>query len=308
MAQRDERVACVTFRSRFYLVELHRGRDASWSWEPTGGDSYCAFCQAVDSLELESAVHSPWTPGTGDSSLRRLRRGDCPRAAARASRRRSTRRFSTLLARSTFDAAVRRPSTTRLDRPAPHRRDATPTRPSGTTTLSTWLPKLSVARESSLSARHRERRGARLRGVAALGRGRERVPKLRVRPWARGLGLLLVGSEQEKPVLAFFESARKQPDAVRGRSTRSVSASSCSVRYSGCWDKSSNCRSRSTRLDGVARAHEATAARNEARAEAAGARLATVAASRSWRLTAPYRRFAGFVQQSRRRARPPSDR
>ena len=173
----------LTFRSRFYLVELlaaailrraetMQATRTAPSARPSTPSSSRRRCLAVDT----------WT---GDSSHRSLPRGDCPRAAPKH----HDPLYSPLLhaARaSTFDAAVPRPSTMRLDRPVPHRR--TPhLRGRPAPHFRTWLPKLSFARESSLSARYRERRRARLRCLAVLGRARERVPKLRVRPWARVL-------------------------------------------------------------------------------------------------------------------------
>ena len=188
--------AVAVAAARGVLVEL-----GTWK-----GDSYCAFCQAVQALELADAL------------LRRRhlggRRAHRARTAPRCSRSceptttRSTARSRRSL-QQTFDEAapgVRR----RLDRPAPHRR-LSHGYEAVAHDVETWLPKLSDRGRRSCSTTRTSARA----DSASGGCGTSSSARYRGFAFTHGhgLGVLAVGSEVDARV-------RRVPGARATRTAR----------------------------------------------------------------------------------------
>jgi hypothetical protein len=252
----------------FYVVELARPK-VLVELGTHGGDSYCAFCQAVDELGLETRC---WAVDTwqGDQHigpytsevLDRLRDHHHPLYG----------HFSQLR-ESTFDAAVDSFDDGSIDL---LHIDGTHTYDAVTHDFDTWSPKLSD------------------QGVVLLHDTQERAPDFGVwRLWnelqnrypsfefthGHGLGVLAVGKRPLPPIAAFLEEAEARPDQVRGLFGALGERASL-------LNQRDRLRSRAEELEAELEPLAMEARTSTVRAQAAEARLAAIQSSTSWRLTA----------------------
>ena len=262
----------------FSVVELARPRTLV-ELGTHGGDSYCAFCQAVSrhGLDTRCVAIDSWA---GDvhlgeyevDVLERLREHHDPLYG----------RFSELR-QTTFDEAVSSFDDGSIDL---LHIDGTHTYDAVSHDFATWLPKLS---ERAVVLLHDTQERSPGFGVWRLWEEvRDRYPSFEFLH-GHGLGLLAVGADAPPGVATFLAAADARPDEVRDL------FAALGERVSLICETD---RLRAT-VEEQAAALERLAAEergSEARAAQAQADLATVLGSASWRLTALPRRLSGRVR------------
>lgn len=297
----------------FFLVHLLRPR-VLVELGTHRGDSYCAFCQEVDALGLDTKCYAidTWTGDVhtgpyGPEALEDLRSHHDPLYGS----------FSTLV-QSTFNEALTHFSDGEIDL---LHIDGEHTYDGVTRDFQAWLPKLS---KRGVVLLHDTNVRTDDFGVWRLWRGLLTTYSGFELPYAHGLGVLFVGSEPEPGVAEFVKLTSEQPSEVTDFFFALGERAAARGRASRLADELERRQEEQTRLENAVRERdsqleqfhiELNRLRQErshrealereldaalARASALDVELASVQRSTSWHITAPLRRGKAALRRARR--------